>query len=450
MAFPKEFIWGAATAAFQIEGAMQEDGKGLSIWDYYSHNVPDAIQNDDRADVSCDHYHRWEEDLDWMVKLGIKNYRLSLSWPRILPEGTGRVNKAGLYFYDKLVDALVERGITPWVTLFHWDLPLALYRRGGWLNPEIVGWFAEYTRTVVERLSDRVTHWITINEPQIYIGAAFETGRFAPFTKLPMCDQLQMAHNTLLAHGAAVDVIREFSKKPAKVGLAPTCWPMFPVDESDPECIEAARKATFSIDKERVCCQAPWYLDAIYLGYYPEEGVRMFSSIMPEIKSGDMQQISRPLDFFGMNAYGGYPINAAGEPVSNPAGARRNAMGWWINEQAIYWNARFMYERYKQPMIFTENGYAGTDYPDSEGCVKDELRIDYLCRIMRQLDRAMKDGVDLRGYFYWSFMDNFEWGSGFSPRFGLLHIDYQTLKRTPKSSFDFYRSIIESNGEAAL
>lgn len=450
MALKNDFIWGTATSSFQIEGAVDEDGRKPSVWDYYSRTVPDVIRNNDRADVACDHYHRWEEDVQWLKKLGVKNYRLSVSWSRVLPDGTGRINKAGLYFYDRLVDALIENGITPWITLYHWDTPLALHYRGGWLNREIVGWFAEYAKVLVDRLSDRVSNWITINEPQCFLGNAFNNGVFAPFTKHPVCDQLLMAHNVLLAHGAAVDVIREHAKLQPNIGMAPTCWPKFPADENDPACIEAARNATFSVDPARVTCDAPWYLDAVYLGHYPEDGVRKLHRFMPEIKTGDMEQISRPLDFFGMNAYGGYPMDANGELVSVPAGAPRSAIFWWLNEQSLYWNARYMYDRYKQPIIFTENGFAGLDYLRDGDRIVDPERIDYIKRMVRQLNRITNDGIDLRGYFYWSLMDNFEWANGFSPRFGLLHVDYQTLERTPKQSFDFYRSVIESNGAVVL
>ncbi len=450
MSFRKDFIWGAAASAFQIEGGFDADGKGPSIWDYYPKAVPNAIVNNDNGDVACDFYHKYEQDIELMSKLGLKHFRLSISWSRVLPDGIGKPNKAGLYFYSKLIDALLSRGITPWVTLFHWDMPLALHRKGGWMNPDSIKWFADYTRLMVDTLSDRVTHWITINEPQVYIGAAYNSGRFAPFIKMPLCDQLEMAHNTLLAHGVAVDVIREYAKQPPVIGAAPTSWPMYPVDENDPANIEAARRATFDATTDNVCGEVVWYTDAIFKGHYPEDGVEKFHKIMPKINPGDMEQISRPLDFFGMNAYGGHPIDALGNHLDNKVGCPANAIGWKLNEDSLYWNARFMYERYGVPMVFTENGYAGTDHPLLDGTIPDMPRIDYIKRALRQLNRAAEDGVPILGYFYWSLMDNMEWGSGYLPRFGLVHVDFETLERTPKQSFGFYKEVIESNGEVAL
>ena len=448
MAFPEGFIWGAAASAYQIEGAYNEDGKGLSVWDYYSKAVPDSIENNDSGDVSCDFYHRYNDDIALMAKLGIKHFRLSVSWPRVLPAGTGKPNNAGLLFYSNVIDTLLDNGITPWVTLFHWDYPLDLHRRGGWMNPDSVRWFSDYARLMVDTLSDRVTNWMTFNEPQIFIGTAYTTKFFAPFSYLPLCDQLLMAHNVLLAHGAAVDIIRQYAKKPASVGMAPTCWPYIPADPDDPACVEAARKKTFTVGDEP-CRGLPWYTDAVFLGHYPEDAVSRLSAMMPEIKPGDMEQISRPLDFFGMNHYGGFPVDADGNVVPRPTGTDHNALGWNLCEDSIYWNARFMYERYKLPMIFTENGFGGTDLVCG-GEVPDPQRSEYIRRILRRLDRAVADGVDLRGYFYWSVMDNMEWANGYRPRFGLIHVDYDTLERTPKQSAYFYKKIIESNGQCIL
>lgn len=449
MAFPKDFIWGAAASSYQIEGGYDADGKGPSIWDYYSKAVPGSVENGDTGDVSCDFYHRYKEDIALMASLGIKNFRLSVSWPRVLPSGTGKVNKAGLLFYSNVVDCLLEHGITPWVTLFHWDYPLELHRRGGWMNPESPRWFADYAKVMVDALSDRVVNWMTINEPQVFIGTAYSTKKFAPFAYAPVCDQLLMAHNVLLAHGAAVDVIREYAKTPARVGMAPTCWPFVPSDPDDPECVKAARDNTFSIEPEYACRGLAWYADAVFLGRYPEDGVEKMHKMMPKIAPGDMEQISRPLDFFGMNHYGGIPIDKNGDMSSYPVGSDTNSLGWNVCEDSIYWNARFMYDRYHMPMIFTENGFSGTDLVCG-GKVPDPQRAEYIRRVLRQLDRAMTEGVEVLGYFYWSVMDNMEWGSGYRPRFGLIHVDYATGKRTPKDSADYYRRVIESNGQIVL
>lgn len=444
MSFSKDFIWGAATASYQIEGAAYKDGKGLSIWDTCCKH-PGLVYGGHTGDVACDHYHRYPEDVQLMKELGINAYRLSLSWPRILPDGTGAVSEKGLDFYDRLLDQLSEQGIAPYVTLYHWDLPYELYKRGGWLNREIVDWFADYTRIVIDRYSDRVAHWMTINEPQIFIGLGLESGVHAPFLKLPRRDVLTAAHNVLLAHGKSVQVIRAFSKQKAAIGFAPIGAVRSPISES-PDDIEAARSEMFRTDTDSIINSA-WWSDPIFFGNYPEDGLRHHQDHMPRILSGDMEIISQPLDFYGVNIYDCARVKAG--PSRKPEypdalpGSARTAFNWPVVPESLYWGSKFLYERYQKPIIITENGLASMDWICEDGKVHDVMRIDFLSRYLHALERASQDGVDIHGYFAWSLLDNFEWAEGYEKRFGLIHVDFDTLKRTPKDSFYWYQNFIK-------
>jgi beta-glucosidase len=450
MTFPRDFAWGCATASYQIEGAAFEDGKGRSIWDVFAHE-PGRILGGDTGDVACDHYHRWPEDVELMAGIGLNAYRLSIAWPRVLPEGTGAVEPRGLGFYDRLVDALLTAGIEPWVTLYHWDLPHALQLRGGWLNPVISDWFAEYTAVVVDALSDRVSHWMTLNEPNVFVAAGYLGGEHAPGLKLDLAGGLQVAHNSLLAHGKAVQMIRNRSKRAPMVGVAQAGAVRMPASEA-PEDVAAAREAMFSINPSSHYNHA-WFGDPIILGCYPEALLRHFGKNWPSIGPSDMETICQPLDFYGLNVYFAEEIVGAGDASEPGVGDRLRGdlpgftmMGWPVWPEAIYWGIRFLAERYHLPLVITENGMANTDWLHLDGRVQDPQRIDFLARYLLQVDRALQEGLDVRGYFVWTLLDNFEWARGMRPRFGLVYVDYPTQRRVLKDSADWYRSVIESNG----
>lgn len=447
MSFPSDFTWGVATASYQIEGAAYKEGGGWCVWDMFCRR-PGAVHGGENGDIACDHYNRWREDVALMKDLGIKAYRLSISWPRILPTGTGAINQAGLDFYDGLIDALLDAGITPYVTLFHWDLPYELYCKGGWLNRDSADWFADYTRIIMDRLSDRVSHWMTLNEPQCFIGLGMQSGAHAPGDKLATAEVLRAGHHAMLAHGKAVQTIRAESKQPAKVGYAPVGVVYVPATDSA-EDIEAARRSTFDLSTTNMWSNA-WWMDPVFLGRYPEEALKAFGIDAPPIKSGDLDTISEPLDFFGCNIYNAQTVQAGAdgspEMVPHPQGLGRTSPGWPVTPQCLYWGPRFFAERYGKPVIITENGLGVTDWVARDGNVYDPQRIDFLNRHLLELERAYDDGVDVRGYFQWSLMDNFEWAEGYKIRFGLVYVDYQTQQRIPKSSAHWYREVIKSNG----
>jgi len=447
MVFPGDFIWGAATASYQVEGAAFEDGKGASVWDMMCRKE-NAIWNNQTGDVACDHYHRYVEDVALMQHIGLKAYRFSISWPRVLPDGVGAVNQKGLAFYDRLVDALLAAGITPFITLFHWDYPYALYCRGGWLNADSPQWFADYAAVAVDRLSDRVQHWIPQNEPQCFIGLGHLDGTHAPGDRLALAEVLRAAHHSLLAHGRAVQTIRARAKSKPQVGCAPVGVVSMPATDS-PADIAAAMKAMESI-AARHLWNNTWWSDPIFLGRYPHDGLKLFGSAAPKVGPGDMQIIHQPPDFFGVNIYHGACVKAGpdGNPVTvpQPDGHALTAFRWPVTPEALYWGPKFLFERYGRPVIITENGMAGLDWPALDGQVHDPQRIDYTARYLRELRRAIADGVDVRGYFHWSLMDNFEWAEGYRQRFGLVHVDYATQARTPKDSARWYARVIATNG----
>lgn len=446
--FPKDFTWGAAAASYQIEGAATADGKGLSVWDMMCRKEG-AIWNGQSGDTACDHYNRYREDAAMMKTMGLQAYRLSLSWPRIQPAGTGPVNKAGLDFYSRLIDELLKNDVTPWVTLFHWDYPYDLYCRGGWLNPDSPRWFADYTAIVVDALSDRVRHWITLNEPQCFIGLGLNDGIHAPGDKLGLREVLRAGHNALLAHGQAVMTIRERTKQPCEVGIAPCGGGCFPATESEAD-IAAARAAMYTVP-ERSLWRENWWTDPVYLGRYPEESYKLMGDAAPVIGQDDMHIICRPLDFFGTNIYHASRIRADAngnpEPVAQPPGKPLTLFHWPLTPEALRWAPRFYYERYKLPVVITENGLSGMDWVALDGRVHDPQRIDYTTRYLRAFAQAGADGVPIKGYFHWSVMDNFEWAEGHKHRFGLVHVDFQTQKRTLKDSAYWYRDVIQSNGK---
>ena len=447
MTFPNNFTWGAAAASYQVEGAAFEDGKGLSVWDTMC-QWPGKIWQGQTGAVACDHYHRYAEDVRLMGELGLQAYRLSICWPRVLPGGTGAVNEPGMAFYDRLVDALLAAGVEPWVTLFHWDYPHALYHRGGWLNPDSPHWFAEYAGHIVDRLSDRVTHWMTQNEPQCYIGLGHQTGVHAPGVEWPFADILQAAHNSLLAHGRAVQIIRAQARQPAIIGAAPVGVVKMPASGSAAD-IEAARARMFAITACD-CWNNTWFADPMILGHYPEDGLALFAEQLPAIAGEDLQTICQPLDFYGVNVYNGETVRAAAdgscEPVPLPIGHPLTAMEWPVTPEALYWGPKFLHERYGLPIVVTENGMANCDWVHSDGQVHDPQRIDFLTQYLRAYGRALADGVPALGYFAWSIMDNFEWSFGYKRRFGLIYVDYVSGRRILKDSAHWYRQLIAANG----
>ncbi|MGN1481547.1 GH1 family beta-glucosidase [Porcipelethomonas sp.] len=448
MDFGKNFIWGAATSSYQVEGGAYEDGKGLNIFDTFC-QIPGRIDNNDNGDTACDHYHRWKDDIALMKEIGLKAYRFSLNWARILPEGTGKVNPKGIEFYNNIIDELLKNNIEPFVTLYHWDLPLELDKRGGWRNPDIVKWFYEYAKVAAENFSDRVTHFMTINEPQVILGLGYQSGRIAPGLKLTTSELLEASHNLLKAHGAGVAALRIYGKQPLKIGYAPCGNMNIPASEK-PEDIEAARKSMFSFDSPDM---APgslvWFNDPVFFGKYPEHEYEICEKFMPEITDSDMKLISQPLDFIGHNVYWGHTVAAAGDSpkiVSDPGGFRHAPCNWPVTPDCLYWGTKFLYERYKKPIFITENGKSCYDTVSPDGHIHDTERIDYINGYLKGLKKSINEGTDVAGYFHWSLMDNFEWAYGYTERFGLIHVDYKTLKRTLKDSAYRYSEIIKTNG----
>lgn len=453
MGFKKEFVWGGATASYQVEGAAYEDGKGLNIWDVFC-KEPGHVYEGHTGDVACDHYHRYKEDIALMKEMGLQAYRFSLSWARILPDGTGKVNEKGLDFYDRLIDTLLENGIEPYVTLYHWDLPYELHKQGGWLNPKSPDWFYEYASIVARHFSDRVKYFFTLNEPQCTVGLGYQTGEHAPGLKVGPYDYFQIWHNVLLAHGRGVDALREYSVKPVKVGMAP-CGALYLPASEKPEDIKAANWATFHLMGDQFS-DLSWDValctDPVFLGQYPEDILKKYGQYFPKFKDRDMDQIKRPLDFYGQNMYNAVPVRAGedGTPirVSRYAGFPKTAIQWPVTPECLYWAPKFLYERYQKPVYITENGMSAHDWVSLDGKVHDPNRIDFNHRYLREFKRAAEDGVDAAGYFAWSVMDNFEWGYGYSERFGMIYVDYRTQERILKDSAYDFREIIRSNGES--
>lgn len=448
--FPENFCWGAASAAYQIEGAWDTDGKGPSVWDELSHQ-PGRIHAGHTGDVACDHYHRYAEDIGLMRQIGLQAYRFSISWPRVLPHGIGAVNEKGFEFYDRLVDGLLEANIRPWVTLFHWDFPMALYQRGGWLNRDSVEWFGDYAALVVQRLADRVKHWITLNEPQCFIVLGHRDGYHAPGDKIGAKQTWRAMHHVLMAHGRAVQAIRAQSPQPCLIGYAPSMNAKMPLTET-PADIAAAREVYFNVPPKTHWGLSVW-ADPVYLGKYPEKASDVHGSEWPEITSEDLALIHQPLDFIGCNIYTGGQVKAGAnglphQDISWPQGGATGALDWLqVMPESLYWSARFQTERYGNlPFVITENGLANLDWVSLDGAVHDPQRIDYMHRYLKGLKRAASEGIPLGGYFYWSIMDNFEWAEGYKSRFGLIHVDYQTQKRTLKDSALWYRDLIACHG----
>ncbi len=450
MGFAKDFVWGAATSSYQIEGAAQEDGKGQHVWDVFVRE-PGHIAEGHTGDRACDHYHLFREDIKLMKEMGLMAYRFSIDWSRILPEGVGRVNEKGIAFYSELIDTLLQYGIEPYITLYHWELPYALHQRGGWMNPQMVEWFGEYAKLVAERFSDRVKYFFTLNEPQCFVGLGFLTGEHAPGIKAPLKDTFAMAHHVLKAHGRAVQMLRQYGKQDLVIGYAPTGSMCYPETERE-EDVEAARQMIFSMPQEdrNWTWNVAWWSDPILLGHYPEKEFACYEKYLPKITDDDMKLIAEPIDIYGQNIYNGRCIRMGkdGKPEEVPryVGFPRTAINWPVTPECLYWGPKFLYERYKKPIYITENGLSCHDVVSLDKKVHDPNRIDFLARYLHELKRAAEE-VDLRGYFHWSLMDNFEWAKGYTERFGLIYVDYRTQERIFKDSAYWYRDVIRKNGE---
>lgn len=448
--FREDFAWGVASSAYQIEGRDKEDGCGKNIWDTFTEEG--RVYENQNAYVSCDEIHRYKEDFALMRLLGIRAYRFSLSWARILPEGTGRVNEKAIALYRDMILEMKKNGITPYITLYHWEFPQALQDRGGWLNEDVIGWFGEYAKVVAENFSDLCEYFFTLNEPQCFVGLGHLSGVHAPGKKMEIKETFQIAHNALRAHGQAVINLRKYAKQEIKIGYAPTCGVAYPATDSK-EDIEAAKKVYFGFYNpiDNWTWNVAWFSDPVFLGSYPKEGLEKYKEYLPKITKEDMELIHQPIDFMGQNIYNGYPVRAGadGEPefVSREPGFAKTAANWPVTPEAFYWGVRFLSERYHLPLYITENGMSCHDNVSRDGRVHDPNRIQFLDEYLSALCRANDDGADVRGYFLWTFLDNFEWDKGYNERFGIVYVDFATQKRIVKDSAYWYQKVIESNGK---
>jgi len=445
--FPDSFIWGVSTSSYQIEGAAYEDGKGLSIWDDFC-KKPGAIWNGHNGDIACDHYHLFEDDIRLMIDLGLNAYRFSISWPRILPNGTGKVNEKGINFYNSLIDALINANIEPHLTLYHWDLPLELSKKGGWSNKSCIEWFAEYTKIAVNAFSDRVKFWYPINEPQCIISLGYYQGNYAPGLKLPFKQALQAGHYLLMANGMSSLIIRQESKQKVSIGYSVASQIRVPASGKR-EDIEAAREAMHGVEPDNLWNNS-WWMDPVYLGHYPEAGLKAYAEHLPEIGSDDMKMIHQPMDFCCNNVYTGKRVrtgkDGCPEVLPPPPGYNITMQeDWEVLPASIFWTSKWMYERYNLPIMITENGHQNLDFVHMDAKVHDPQRIDYMHRHLLDLKKAIDEGIPVTGYFTWTLLDNFEWAWGYRVRVGLVFTDFQSLKRIPKDSFYWYQKVIHSN-----
>ena len=443
--FKKDFVWGVAASAYQIEGATKEGGRTESVWDMFC--LKDgAIERGETGDVACDFYHRYKDDIALMKSLGIKAFRFSISWNRLLPYPDGRINEEGATFYDNVINELLKNGITPYLALFHWDLPMYIYKKGGYMNREFADDFAYYAKIVAQRYSDRVKNFITFNEPQCILGCYRGSGQ-APGLNMSDAETVPMAHNILLAHGKAVKALRENSVGEIKIGFA-NQGSFFIPEKPTKKNIEAAKTKTLSFDFLNYWhSSVTWFSDPIYLGKYPEPLLSKLKKYLPDGWEEDLKIICQPLDFYGQNYYNAAIVDENGDYAKEKVGAWHNSLGWNICPEGIRYAVEWIYERYKKPVYITENGMCCLDWVALDGKVHDPQRVDYIQRHLIELGKATENGVDLCGYFVWSFTDNMEWQNGYRPRFGLIYVDFESQKRIPKDSAYRYKTIIESNGE---
>ena len=439
-AFPSAFVWGAATAAYQIEGSPLADGAGASIWHRFAH-TPGRVAGGDTGDIACDHYRRFEADVALMQSLGLRSYRFSVAWGRVLPEGRGRVNPAGLGFYERLVDALLKHGIEPMLTLYHWDLPAALDDRGGWLNPDISDWFADYAEILYRRLDDRVTRWVTLNEPWVVVDGGYLHGVLAPGHQSAFEAPIA-SHNLLRAHGAAVKAYRAGGRH--EIGLVVNIEPKYAASSSEADARAVARADAY-MNRQ--------YLDPVFRSEYPAELKEVYGEAWRDWPASDFALIGERIDFLGINYYtravtradeAAWPVRASKVPV---AGATYTETDWEVCAPAFTDLLLWVRKRYGDiPLYITENGAAFADTAAVNGVVDDPLRVDYLRSHLVAIRAAIQAGVNVRGYYVWSLLDNLEWAHGYSKRFGIVQVNYATQERTPKASARFYSSVIAANG----
>ena len=439
--FPKEFIWGAACASYQCEGAWNLDGKGLNIWDEFTH-TPGHIANGDTGDTACDSYHRFREDVALMKAHNISAYRFSVSWARVIPDGDGPVNEQGLRFYEELVDELLANGIRPMVTLYHWDLPSALQNKGGWLNRDIVAAFGRYARIVAERFGSRVDWYMTLNEPQCVAVLGYSSGEHAPGWKLSDEKVLLVYHHLELAHSEAYRQIKAV-RKDAVVGVV-TCGRQCYPRVDTPKGREAAYGATFALDGNWLFTHNI-FLDPIFFGKYDDSAPQVVRDFAASVPQGDWEAMEKP-DFVGFNLYQGEPVEEDGSFTPLTVGCRRTALKWTVAPEALHFAPVNLYRRYGKPVMVTENGLSCNDFVYLDGQVHDPDRIDFLHRYLRELSKALEEGVPVLGYLHWSLLDNFEWAQGYMERFGLIYVDYPTGTRIPKDSARWYAQVIAANG----
>ena len=438
----KEFLYGVSTAAFQIEGDDGTQGKGESVWDTFCKRE-NTVYLDQSPAVSCDHYNRFEEDVDLMKELGVNAYRFSVAWARILPQGVGEINVKGVEFYQKLVDKLLACGIQPVVTLYHWDLPEALSERGGLRNPDFPQWFAEYVTVVATMFQNKVRTYVTFNEPINCVNSGYKAGVFAPGFKLNLLQGLKCMHHLLKAHQRAAEILHNFDKN-VKVGFVTSTWEEYPATDTK-ENYERAK--TLFFEKPQYLESVDSYLDPVYLGRYPKrllDGVPEFAKY---VEKDDFSLSPKITDFVGLNNYGGHAIDEQGNQLPITTQTKISNIGVVVDEKGLYYGVKFLSDRYQKPVIITETGCCCNDWVSADGNVYDQPRIDCISAYLSSVEKLRVEGYDVGGYFVWSLMDNFEWISGYSKRFGLVHVDFETLKRTKKQSYYFYQKYIREHLE---
>ncbi|MEE4194679.1 MAG: GH1 family beta-glucosidase, partial [Anaerolineae bacterium] len=440
---PPDFVWGASTSSYQIEGAWNEDGKGENIWDRFCH-TPYHVAHGDTGDVACDHYHRMPEDVDLMAWMELKSYRFSISWARVLPVGTGKVNEKGLDFYERLVDRLLENGIEPNATLNHWDFPQALQEKGGWANPQVTDWFTEYADVMFRRLGDRVAYWATHNEPKVVAIHGYYDGNFAP-GRQSVREALLAVHHINIGHGKVVQLFRA-GNYAGKIGTVIDVHNFEPASSNEADLL--ANQRYMELNKNL-------FLDPVLKGKYPTYLLEWLGDLVPQALYEDVSIAATPIDFLGMNYYftfktrhsphGGL-LRTQTDLSQSADGFGQNAMGWGIDPIGLYKVLKDLKENYANPRVMiAENGTPAHDVVEADGSINDLARIRYLREHILAVHDAMQEGANVGGYYVWSLMDNFEWGSGYAPRFGLIHVDRETLERTPKRSAHWYQRLIKKN-----
>ncbi len=445
MTFPKEFLWGTAYAAFQVEGGWNEDGKGPSIWDDFCHS-PGHVKNGDTGDVACDSYHRLEEDIAAIKTIGAKVHRFSVSWPRIQPEGRGRANEKGLDYYERMVDGLLEAGVIPWMTLYHWDLPSALQKEGGWLSRSTVDAFGEYSAILARHFSDRVKTFMPVNEPQCIATLGYGSGEHAPGLRLPWEDVVKVYHNLALAQSISTKAIRANAPGDVQIGAVSTgrlSSPMIQTEEAE----EVAYRATFRMGTQNLHDWAfthSIFMDELMFRKFDEDAPDFLKVFYDTIPHSDWDLMEKP-DFLGLNVYNGDRVDMMGRNVPYPGNHPKTAIDWPVTPWVMYYGPRHLYKRYGLPIYITENGVSCFDKIALDGKVHDADRIAFLSSYLQELERSIESGVPVKGYLHWSLLDNFEWAFGYEQRFGLVYVDYQTQNRIVKDAALWYRDVITKN-----